>query len=161
MVSKQNEKLCNEQIRPTENGVLFELADFHKRPTHKSLNGEAPRSFGGRGGACRYKHRSRLFNLNCNWHWCRSSIDWLRFGQAAVLANAPEVDGDENRENGRQHNHMQNIETQQSFLANRRIAQQQETKRLADEGRVAGDGRADRDGPESQLIPWQQVAGKA
>ena len=61
----------------------------------------------------------------------------------------------------RQHRHVQHVEAQQRFLADGGIAQQQELDLLADQRRVAGDRGADRDRPEGQLVPGQQVAGEA
>ena len=41
----------------------------------------------------------------------------LGLGQAAVFADAPEVHGDKQREHQRQNDDVENVEAQQSFLA--------------------------------------------
>ena len=56
---------------------------------------------------------------------------------------------------------MQHVEPQQGFLSDRGIAQQQKLDLFAYERRIPGDGCPHRDGPESQLVPGQQIAGEA
>jgi hypothetical protein len=88
---------------------------------------------------------------------------WFRLlhVEAAVLADAPEMDGDEENGRQRQHDAVQHIEAQQRIGVHLVAAQQQEVNLAADQRNSRGQIGADGDGPERKLIPGQQIAGVA
>ena len=61
----------------------------------------------------------------------RIAVGFRRAREAAILANAPEVDGDQQRQHRRQHRHVQHVEAQQRLLPDGGVAQQQETRTLS------------------------------
>ena len=71
------------------------------------------------------------------------------------------MDGDGEGEHQRQHHDVEDVEAEQRLLADVGVAEEHEAEFLADQRSVSGDGGADGDGPEGQLVPGQQVAGEA
>ena len=59
---------------------------------------------------------------------------FVRAGQSAVLAHAPDVDGDHQARHRRQHDHVQHVKADQRLLPNHVAAEDQEFQLLADEG---------------------------
>src|SRR5215218_7869079 len=82
-----------------------------------------------------------------------------RAGDAAVLADTPEVDRHQEGRHQRQKDDVQRIEADQGVLPDLVVTAQHQVYLLADEWGGTANIRADRDRPESQLIPGQQVAG--
>src|SRR5262249_28290087 len=100
---------------------------------------------------------------------------------AAVLAHAPEVDGDEDADSQRDGDTVQNVEAQQRVAADETPAEQDEARipagvnerdaahlEKACAGSLVAQKRrrprhvaADGNGPNGKLVPWQQVAGEA
>src|SRR6516225_6741707 len=109
----------------------------------------------------------------------RDDLQWS--ADAAVLAHAPKVDGDEDGDGQGDGDAVQDIEAQQRLTADEASAQQNEPRvgagmderdvthfqerrswpLVAEERRGAGHVAADGDGPDGQLVPRQQIAGEA
>src|SRR5438270_3587117 len=83
-----------------------------------------------------------------------------RPGDAAVLADAPEVDGHEDHDHERQHENVEHVPAQERLGAYLHPAQQCEADLLTEHGGVAHHVRPHRHGPQGQLVPRQQVAGE-
>ena len=103
-----------------------------------------------------------------------------RSADAAVLANTPEVRGNQDRNNDRDKDAVQHVEAQQRIRSDKSARQQSEARivprmdewhageldqggpgsLVADEWSCPGHVRAHRDGPHGQLVPGQQVARK-
>src|SRR5688500_3598641 len=76
----------------------------------------------------------------------------------AVLPDAPEVDGDQEGGRERQGHDVEDVEPQQGVRTQLVAAEEDEGDLVADERRRARDLVADRDGPERELVPREQVA---
>src|SRR6266542_6276576 len=103
-----------------------------------------------------------------------------RTGDATVLADAPEVDGHQERRDERDADAVKDVEPQQRPGADETAAQEPEACVVgrsedrdvadleqprarpldADQGRRRSHVRTDRDGPDGELIPGQQIAGE-
>ena len=59
-----------------------------------------------------------------------------------------------------QHRNVQHVEAKQGAFAHAMATEEQLAQLTADDGRIAADVGAYRDGPEGQLIPGQQIAGE-
>ena len=81
-------------------------------------------------------------------------------GDAAVLADPPEVDGHEDDDHEREHQHVQHVPAQQRLGADLRAAEEHEAHLVAEHRRVAHHVRAHGHRPQRQLVPRQQVAGE-
>ena len=81
--------------------------------------------------------------------------------KAAILANAPEMNRDKQNRDQRQNHAVQHVEAQQRIGIHLVAAQHQEVNLVADDRHGGRDIRTDRDRPERQLIPGQQIAGVA
>src|SRR5437879_4825386 len=83
-----------------------------------------------------------------------------RPGDAAVLADAPEVDGHEDHDHEREHEDVEDVPAQERLRAYLHPAQQGEADLLAEHRGVAHHVRPHRHRPQGQLVPRQQVAGE-
>src|SRR5438105_2090471 len=85
--------------------------------------------------------------------------DSQRSGDAAILSDAPEVDGDQETGGERERDDVQHIETQKCVRSELESAKHHEAELVADERRRAGDLVADGHRPERELVPRKQVSG--
>src|SRR5215211_3130264 len=83
-----------------------------------------------------------------------------RAGDAAVLADTPEVDRHQEGRHQRQKDDVQRIEADQRVLPDLVVTAEHEVYLLPHQWRSATNVGANRDCPKSQLIPRQQVAGE-
>src|SRR5262244_1786828 len=111
---------------------------------------------------------------------CRLSTSSLhRPGNAAVLPDPPEVDGHQERRDERDPHTVEDVETQERARADKPPAEEAEARVVggrdeldvadlqqararpldADERRRRGHVRSDRDGPDRELVPREQVPG--
>src|SRR6478736_4021698 len=84
-----------------------------------------------------------------------------RPGDPAVLADAPEVHRKEDGGRQREDHDVEHVEPEQRVLPDLQAAQQDPVERRVDQRRVSAHVRADRDRPERDLVPRQQVAAEA
>src|SRR5215211_3682432 len=83
-----------------------------------------------------------------------------RSRDAAVLADPPEGDREEDHQDERQGEHVQDVPPEQGVRTHDHPTEQQEVGLLRDQRRVTGERRPDRDRPHRQLVPREQVAGE-
>src|SRR5918999_4081622 len=76
----------------------------------------------------------------------------------AVLPDPPEVHGQEDGYHERKRQDMENVPPEEGLSAHLAPSQEDELDLPGHERRVRPEARADREGPERQLVPRQQVA---
>src|SRR5207302_8520050 len=75
-----------------------------------------------------------------------------RSAEAAVLADAPEVDGHEDHDDERKEEHVEYVPSKQGVGTDLDTAEQNELHLIAEHRRVPDHVRADGDGPQRQLV---------
>jgi hypothetical protein len=85
-------------------------------------------------------------------------LDLVRARQAAVLPDAPHVVAEQHDPDLGQDEHVQDVEADERRLVDAAASYQDVPDCMADERDLHRDVRADRDRPERELIPGQQVA---
>src|SRR5712692_6928962 len=81
--------------------------------------------------------------------------------QTTVLLDPPEMNSDEHERDERENHDVKHVETQQCVFSDDVPAQQQEANLISDHGHRGNDIGADGNGPESKLVPGQEIAGVA
>jgi hypothetical protein len=87
-------------------------------------------------------------------------IGRARHDQPVGLADAPEVERQHEDQQSRQHGGVQHVEVHQGRRSGLRPAQHPGLEHAADARQVIQHRRTDRHGPESDLVPRQQIAGE-
>ena len=75
-----------------------------------------------------------------------------------VLADTPDVNGEEKKERHRENDAMKNVEAKERIFGDDVAAEEKEADLLADEGSFLRHVRAHRDSPERELVPGEEVA---
>ena len=87
-------------------------------------------------------------------------LDLERTGDAAVFANSPKVNRQENDEDKGKHQNVQDVPAQQCFRANLLASQKNKPHLVSEHWRKAHHVGTHRYRPQGQLIPWKEVPGK-
>ena len=156
--AERDDDVTHEQMRPGEHGVVDRSRRFGDRLTvDDAEQADAPavqlrrglrHGLGGRRGR---RALGRLFG---------ERADARALHGEAVLAHAPDVHGQHQDQEHREHGDVQRVEAQQRVLADLGATDQQVLQLAADQRDVVHEIRADRDRPVRQLVPGQQVAGE-